>query len=100
MLAADCCRIAALEVYKSLALGWTKCSKIGLLTFQTPLRASGLSRGFTVSRHPPFGGGIGNVARNSTHILFASVAEASGTRQLAAVDGALIEATKFGERFG
>jgi len=48
----------------------------------------------------PFRGGIGNVARNSTHILFASVAEASGTRQLAAVDGALIEATKFGEQFG
>ena len=43
---------------------------------------------------------VRNVARNSTHILFASVAEASGTRQLAAVDGALIEATKFGEQFG
>jgi hypothetical protein len=43
---------------------------------------------------------VRNVARNSTHILFASVAEASGTRLLAAVDSALIEATKFGEQFG
>jgi hypothetical protein len=43
---------------------------------------------------------VRNVARNSTHILFASVAEASGTRQLAAVDSALIEATKFVEQFG
>lgn len=49
----------------------------------------------------PFRGGmVRNVARNSTHILFASVAEASGMRQLAAVDSALIEATKFGEQFG
>ena len=43
---------------------------------------------------------VRNVERNFTHVLFASVAKASGTRQLAPADSTLIEVMKFGERFG